>query len=216
MTNPDAIRTLLARAPLMVIVGHGAAGRTALDDAAAAIAGGARLLQLRMERATDRTLLETARRLAALCRDRGASLVVNDRVDIAVAAGARGVHLGLDDLPVAAARSVAGPNLWIGATVHGPAEVAASDGADYVGLGTVFPSPTKPGLSARGPALLRETCPLLDDLPVIAIGGVGPSNARTCLEAGAQGVAVASAVTAAPDPEQATRRLLAAMHAESA
>ncbi|GIW73018.1 MAG: hypothetical protein KatS3mg102_2560 [Planctomycetota bacterium] len=138
---------------------------------------------------------------------------MDDRPDVALAAGADGAHLGQQDLPVAAARAAFGERLVLGATVHGPEEVAQAALADYVGLGTVFPSRTRPELPARGLELIRELVPRLRPLPVFAVGGIDAARARACLQAGADGVAVGAAITAAPDIEAATRQLLAALGA---
>lgn len=174
----------------------------------AALEGGARLFQYREKRADDRVRLAQARELAAIARGEGALLVVNDRPDIAALAGADGVHVGRGDLPADEARRVAAPGALIGTSVHDEKELAAAlaESPDYLGIGTVFASPTKPELGARGLAVLRELAPRAG-MPVYAIGGISPANAASAIEAGAHGVAVTSAVLDAPDVRAAVREL---------
>jgi thiamine-phosphate pyrophosphorylase len=186
-----------------------ARGRSHLEIAAAAIRGGATAVQLRMKDAPARTLMETALSIAAECRDAGVAFIVNDRLDVALAAGAGGVHVGQDDLPADAARALLGPALLLGvsaATVE-EAEAARRAGADYVGVGAVYATSTKGDAGAAvGLARVREiaeACPL----PVVGIGGITVDNAGAVIRAGAAGVAVITAVTMAEDMAAATRRL---------
>lgn len=158
----------------------------------------------------DRQALELVRRVVAAVRPHGAVVVVDDRVDLALAGAADGVHLGALDLPVAEARRIA-PGLLLGATCRDRAEVrrAAEEGADYAGLGPVFATSSKPGLP---PALgLAAITAAAGPLPLLAIGGLDAPRARLAREAGAHGVAVIGALWRPPDPLQAARELLDAV-----
>ncbi|HZS02630.1 MAG TPA: thiamine phosphate synthase [Chloroflexota bacterium] len=174
-----------------------------------ALEAGVRVVQLRHKRAMGRVFYDEARALAALCHAQDALLIVNDRADIAVAAGADGVHVGQDDLPLAAARQVVGEDLLVGVSASFVDEVVAAerDGADYVGFGAMFPTPTKADAEYAGPALLAEARQRAR-LPLVAIGGISARNAAEVLAAGADLLAVVSAVCAAPRPGAAARELL--------
>lgn len=187
----------------MVIVATPEAGREAL-------AGGAPLLELREKRLGTGALFRLAEALAARCREAGALLIVNDRADVAVAAGADGVHGGADDLPPDAARRVVGPTRLVGATAHDPEEVAraAALGADYVGIGTIFGSATKPGLPARGLAALAAALPRLGAARGFAIGGISRERVREVLATGIHGIAVGAAIAEARDIARETARFL--------
>lgn len=187
------------------------AGRPPLDVVRAALAGGAAAVQWRDKDASTRELLLMARGLAALTCAAGALFIVNDRVDVALAAGADGVHLGPDDLPVEVARALLGPRALIGFSAGTPEEARAAEaaGADYLGTGAVYGTLSKGDAGAAiGLAGLAAVC-AATRLPVVAIGGVGLRRAAPCVEAGAVGVAVITAVTAAPDVEGAARALRA-------
>lgn len=181
----------------------------------AAVAGGVTLVQLRDPDAHGRALVEQARALKALLSPLGVPLIINDRVDVAVAAGADGVHLGQDDLTVADARALLGPGAIVGLSVGNPGEYAASDlhGVDYLGVGPVRATGTKGdaglAIGAAGVAVVRA----LTGLPIVGIGGVAADVAGEVIRAGADGVAVVSAVCAAADPRAAAaglRRAIAA------
>ncbi len=175
----------------------------------AAVRGGATVVQLRAKDLPARAFAalagETARRLAPT----GVPLLVNDRVDIALACGAAGVHLGQDDLPVQDARRILGPGAVIGVSVNTPEEArrAAAEGADYVGAGPAFATSTKDTpLAVLGPdgvARIKRA----SGVPVVAIGGITAANAASLAAAGADGVAVVSAVLGSPDPERAAADL---------
>jgi thiamine-phosphate pyrophosphorylase len=183
------------------------------DVARRAIEGGADCLQLREKGLGDRDLLGRARRLVALGRasGRGVSIVVNDRVDIALLAGADGVHLGQDDLGVEDARRVAGFSLLVGVSTENleQARRAARAGADYCGVGPMFTTSTKDKPRIAGPAYLREY--LADEVagarPHLAIGGITPRSIGELAAAGCRGVAVASCVCGSPDPAGVCRDL---------
>jgi thiamine-phosphate pyrophosphorylase len=198
-----------------VILDRTAAGGRDLDEVlAGAIAGGCRLVQLREKAWPSGRVLPLARRLRERCRRHGVTFVVNDRVDLALAAEADGVHLGQDDLPPAAARPLLRPGMLLGLSTHSVAQArAARDaGADYVAVGSMFPTGTKPDFELVGPGLVRELRGEIR-VPLIGIGGITADNAGEVIRAGADGVAVISAVAAAPDPATATRRLLDAVRA---
>lgn len=168
----------------------------------AAIAGGATAVQLRAKQASGRALFEAAVAVVAATRGR-ACVIVNDRMDVALACGADGVHLGPDDLPLSAARRLRPEGFILGGSA-GCAERAAAleaAGADYLGVGAVFDAfGSKPDASApRGTELLREVAGAVQ-IPIVAIGGVNEHNAASCVEAGASGIAVIRAIFADADP----------------
>ena len=173
-----------------------------------AAAGGADVVQFRHKTGTARDRLANLVPTVAACDAAGVPCLVDDHLDLALAAGAGGVHLGALDLPVARARAVAaslGRPFVVGATAAtaGAAAQAEADGADYVGFGPVFPTASKASpASVKGLVGLARTCAAVS-IPVIAIAGLTPERVAPCLEAGAWGVAVMTAVTTAPDPARA-------------
>jgi thiamine-phosphate pyrophosphorylase len=186
-----------------------------LSVAAAALDGGATVIQLRDKSASTRTLVEEGQALRALTRERGALLIVNDRVDVALAVEADGAHIGQDDLPITVARHLLGPEriLGVSAASTGEAEEAVAGGANYLGVGPIFPSPGKADAGpATGVALLTELARRYT-LPLVAIGGITAENVAATLRAGACGVAVITAIVAADDITAATRNLRAAIDA---
>jgi thiamine-phosphate pyrophosphorylase len=196
---------------LIAIRGDLREGRDALLMAlAAAVRGGTTMIQLRLKDENPRTIVEVASAILAIL-PRAVPLVIDDRLDVALASGAAGVHLGADDLPVAAARRIAPPGFVIGASVGCDAEVAGSRGADYVGIGPVFATGSKSDAGAAiGVAELARLAALCA-LPAVAIGGMDASNAREAIESGASGVAAISAIFAARDPEAAARAIRSAV-----
>jgi thiamine-phosphate pyrophosphorylase len=189
------------------------AGRDALGTATIAVKAGAPVVQLRVKGRTDRELYDLGLRLMAVCAEHGAMCLVNDRVDIALAIGAHGTHLGADDLPIAVVRRMAGPDHIIGGTSREPAHAArlVAEGADYLGVGPAYATSTKDGLpDPLGHAGIGAVAAAVS-VPVIAIGGVTAANVAELRSAGAYGVAVVSEVSHAPDPAEATRRLLSAV-----
>lgn len=195
---------------LYVILDRQVAGDRSLPEVLAAVLrGGCRLVQLREKEWPSGRLLPLARQLAEQCRAAGAIFVVNDRVDLAVAIGADGVHLGQDDLPPALARRLMPAGMLLGLSTHSleQARAAQAAGADYVAVGSMFPTGTKPDFQLVGPDLIRKLRPEIR-VPLVGIGGITPENVVEVIRAGADGVAVISAVCAAPDPERATRRFL--------
>jgi thiamine-phosphate diphosphorylase len=198
---------------LYVILDRVAARGRDLDEIlAATLEGGCRMVQLREKEWPSGRLLPLAERLGGRCRRAGVTFIVNDRVDLAVAAGADGVHLGQDDLPPRAARPLLRPGMILGRSTHtlAQAERARDEAADYVAVGSMFETATKPDFELAGPDLLRRIRPLTPQ-PLVGIGGITHENVGDVIRAGADGVAVISAVCGAPDPAAATRRLLAAI-----
>ncbi|MBH23167.1 MAG: thiamine phosphate synthase [Myxococcales bacterium] len=173
----------------------------------AALRGGATTIQLRLKGATAREVFAAAREVLPRCRWHGAPLIINDRLDIALAVGADGVHLGPDDLPVVEARRLAPDGFIVGGSA-GTVEAAQAlerAGADYLGVGAIFDArPSKSNASApRGLEALAEVCAGVR-IPVVAIGGVTRETAPRCVQAGAAGVAVIRAVFGSDDPLRIT------------
>jgi thiamine-phosphate pyrophosphorylase len=195
---------------LYVVLDRAAARGRSLDDLlAAVIDGGCRMVQLRDKDTPAARLVPLAERLLARARRAGVTFVINDRTDLAVAVGADGVHLGQDDLPARLARPLLRPGMILGISTHDVAQAhAARDGgADYVAVGSMFATTTKPDFQLVGPELIRK---LRADIrvPLVGIGGITHGNVAEVIRAGADGVAVISAVCGAPDPAAATRRFL--------
>ena len=188
------------------------ARRGVVETVAAAVAGGVTIVQLRDKTGPARTLAEVGRALLAQLRPLGIPLLVNDRIDVAHAIGADGVHIGQEDLPPAAARTMLGRHAIVGLSITDDTQLGTIDGAvDYVGLGPIFPTGTKadaaPALGEAGFAALRSRIAR----PVVAIGGITLQNAPRALAAGADGIAVVSAICAAIDPRMAAIRLAQAI-----
>ncbi len=195
---------------------HLAPGKDHVAIAEASLAGGADVIQLRDKTGSPRDLLPQARAIQALCRAREATFIVNDRVDIALAAGADGAHVGQEDLPAEAARRLLGPRRILGVSTHSlaQAEAAAQAGADYIGFGPMFRTGTKDtGYAPRGLEGLREVHAAIR-VPILAIGGIDLGNVADVIRAGAMAPAVISAIVAAPDitavAAEFRRRILAA------
>ena len=180
-----------------------------------AVEGGADALQLREPGLPAGEVLRRAHKLRALCRDRGRLLVVNDRPDVALLARADGVHVGQEDLPADLARRVVGDRGVVGVSTHGVAHLrrAARDGADYAGVGPVFPSATKPRDILPGLDYARAAASL-GLLPTVAIAGITPANAAEVWSTGVTAVAATTSVTAAADPAAAARSLRRVSHME--
>ncbi|MDI5970235.1 thiamine phosphate synthase [Streptomyces sp. SL13] len=182
----------------------------------AVLGGGVDVVQLRDKTLEAAEELDHLAVLADACRRHGALLAVNDRADVAHAAGADILHLGQGDLPVPAARALVGDEMLIGRSCHAESEAAAAaadPGADYFCTGPVWPTPTKPGRHAPGLPLVRYAAGLGTGRPWFAIGGIDPANLGEVLAAGARRVVVVRALTEAPDPAAAATRLAAAVRA---
>jgi thiamine-phosphate pyrophosphorylase len=187
-----------------------AAGRDEVEVTRQALAGGARLIQLRDKRREKGVQLPIARALRDLCQERGALFIVNDHVDLALAVEAHGVHVGQKDLPVSAVRRLVSPEMIVGCSTNNPEEArrAEADGADYVSVGRLFPTGSKADTRPATTETLRAVKAAMS-LPVCAIGGINETNIDEVVAAGADMAAVIAAVVAAPDVEEAARRLAA-------
>lgn len=207
-------RARLAAARLYLVCDANPGGRALPDVIRPAIAGGVDVVQLREKELGDEELVAVAVAARALCERLGALLIVNDRPLVARASGADGVHLGQDDVPVAEAREIVGPELLIGLSTHAPDEVdaalpTAGDGSplvDYIGVGPVHETPTKPGRPAVGSELVRHAVERAA-VPFFAIGGLDATNLDEVLDAGATRVVVLRAIADAEDPRAAAEAL---------
>lgn len=214
-------RARLAAARLYLVCDSQPGGRRLSEVLRAAIAGGVDIVQLRDKRLSDRELAETVSTAHTICVQLGALLIVNDRPTVALAAGADGVHVGQQDTHVTRVRELVGGDLLIGLSTHAPAEIDAAAAVldttagsgrgdrsivDYIGVGPVYATPTKPGRPAVGLELVRYAA-LHSRLPFFAIGGIDTGNVQAAAAAGAGRVAVVRAIADAVDPEQAARSL---------
>lgn len=190
-------------------------GRSTVDIVRAAVAGGATCVQLREKECSTRQFVAEARAVRTLLAGTGVPLIINDRIDVALAVEADGVHLGQTDMLLADARRLVGSAMLIGVSAECVEDAvrAQAEGADYVGISPVFSTPTKtdtaPALGLDGVALIRAAV----TLPLVGIGGLGPGNAAKVIQAGCDGVAVVSAIVSAPDPQQAAAELKAIIRA---
>ncbi|MBM4154847.1 MAG: thiamine phosphate synthase [Lentisphaerae bacterium] len=190
-----------------------AGGRPLADVVAAALDGGAGIVQVREKILDSRAFFDEVLAVIRVARALGRPVIVNDRVDVALAAGADGVHVGQGDLPCEAVRRMAGPERIVGVSVGSVAEAVAAEraGADYLGISPVFATPTKtdapPATGLDGLRRIRQAV----RLPLVAIGGIHAGNAADVIRAGADGVAVVSAVMAAADPRAAAAGLVRAV-----
>lgn len=183
-------------------------GRALLDCVREALDGGVTLVQYRAKTASSAEMYAEALQLKALCDSFKVPLIINDRLDIAMAVGAAGVHLGQDDLPCAAARKILGEDYIIGVSAHNPAEAKAAlqSGADYLGCGAVFGTATKADVKKLGTEGLMAIC-REKGLPVVGIGGVTAANYREVRAAGADGAAIVSGILAQPDIRTTVRAI---------
>ena len=183
-------------------------GRALIDCVREALEGGVTLVQYRAKTASSAEMYAEALQLKALCDSFNVPLIINDRLDIAMAVGAAGVHLGQDDLPCAAARRILGEEYLIGVSAHNPAEARAAllCGADYLGCGAVFGTATKADVKKLGTDGLAAIC-WKKGLPVVGIGGVTADNYREVRAAGADGAAIVSGILAQPDIRTTVRAI---------
>ena len=205
----DNRRTRLQRARLYLVCDE-----TAGELVPRALSGGVDIVQLRAKQCPDDEIVSTGRRYARLCAEHDALLIVNDRPDLVEAIGADGVHVGQDDTPVGEARALLGAEPLIGLSTHTDAQIDASNGAevDYIGVGPVHETPTKPGRPAVGLALVRYAARHAQR-PFFAIGGINLANANEVAAAGARRIAVVRALTRVQEPEAMARRLRWALEA---
>jgi thiamine-phosphate pyrophosphorylase len=212
MAAPDERRARLEAARLYLVI-EAAPARAVVPDA---LAGGVGVVQLRDKHRLDHELVEAGRELRAICDRRGALLVLNDRPDLALECGADGVHVGQDDEPVESVRALVGPDVLIGLSTHSPAQVDAAEAApevDYLGVGPVYPTATKPGLAPVGLELVQHAAAHASK-PWFAIGGIDAERAPAVVAAGARRLAVVRAIRDAADPRAAAELLLAAIDGE--
>jgi thiamine-phosphate pyrophosphorylase len=204
MLNPDTL-TLVA-----ITDGVSSDASEVVRRALACVRGGATLVQLRLKDADARTQVEVARALIAALPSR-VPLIMNDRADLAIAAGAAGVHVGPEDLPAAAVRRIVGPDRIIGVSVGNDAEALQASDADYVGIGPVYATASKGDAGAAIGVEELARLLVLCGRPAVAIGGIDATNAAAAIAAGASGVAVIRALFSASDPEEAARLLRSAI-----
>jgi thiamine-phosphate pyrophosphorylase len=212
----------LAAARLYLVCDGAPGGRELSEALPAAIAGGVDVMQLRDKHANDDELLALAALAREICAREGALFVLNDRPDLARECGADGVHVGQEDMPVARARELTGPELLVGLSTHAPAEIdaASADGPpaarpDYIAVGPIHTTPTKPGRPAVGVQLLHYAA-THSRVPFFAIGGLDAGNLGEALAAGATRVCVLRAIADAQDPERAASELRALLDGHSA
>lgn len=193
---------------LCIITDRASSGLSHTEVVSRALAGGATMIQLREKSPNLRVLWEEGKMIRAACRAHSACFIVNDRVDLALALEADGVHLGQEDLPATEARHLLPAGMLLGVSTHSMAQArqAVMDGADYIGVGPIFATRTKirpdPPLGLAGLASIRQAI----KLPILAIGGIGLHEVEEIIRAGADGVAVISAITGAPDITTAVRQ----------
>ena len=175
----------------------------------AALQNGATCIQLREKELDDADFLAEAQEMAALCRRYHVPFIINDKVDIAIACHADGVHVGQEDMAASDVRKRVGDQMMIGVSAHTVEEAleAVRDGADYLGLGAVFSTSTKTDAGAMSFDTLKAICDAVE-IPTVAIGGISPANIMQLAGSGVDGVAVVSAIFGAPDPGQATAQLV--------
>ncbi|MCL6631129.1 MAG: thiamine phosphate synthase [Alicyclobacillus herbarius] len=201
---------LARRLRVYVVTDERPDAETLVDTVRLALAGGATAIQLRRKQELGRRFVELGRALRQLAHDHGALFFINDRVDVAMVVDADGVHIGQDDISCRDARRLLGPDKVIGVSAETVTEArqAEADGADYLGVGAVFPTQSKPDAGYTGLSGLKEIVEAVH-IPVVAIGGIHRGNASDVLRHGADGLAVVSAVMSAPQPDVATAELLA-------
>ena len=207
-------RARLAAARLYLVCDPSPGGRELPDLVHEAVAGGVDIVQLREKLLPDDELLAIAHASSALTRQLGTLLIVNDRPWVAEKAGADGVHVGQDDMPVAQVREIVGPGMLIGLSTHSPEQIDAVDAnlVDYIGVGPIHETPTKPGRPAVGLELIRYAAANAT-VPFFAIGGLDAGNLSEALDAGVSRVCVLRAIAAAEDPQRAARELRDALDA---
>jgi len=215
MSDLDDRRARLRDARLYLICDLRPGGRSLEDVLAAALAGGVDVVQLRDKQASAEQLIAAAQAARPLCDEARALLILNDRPELVQAAGADGCHVGQDDMEPAAARERAGSDRLVGQSTHFPDEVAAAAEADYIGVGPVYATPTKPGRHPVGVELVRFAA-FHAPVPFFAIGGIDAGNINEVVSAGADRIAVVRAIAAAADPRAAAEQLRAALPADQA
>lgn len=195
---------------LYLVTDHGLSrGRTNLQVIKKAVEGGVKVVQLREKEATTRHFLNEARAAREFCGHHNVTFIINDRIDIAMAVDADGVHVGQDDMPIEYARKILGYDKIIGISAFDEKEAREAEkaGANYIGVSPIYTTPTKPeldkGVGLDGLRRIRQAV----EIPLVAIGGLGPSNAYDVMMAGADGIAVVSAIVSADDPAESARAI---------
>ena len=198
---------------MCVLLTEASCARPWADTLRAVIAGGADCIQVREKSLADRHLLARIRAAIEIARPAGAAVIVNDRVDLALAAGADGVHVGRGDLPPDEVRRLSGDRLLVGASTHSLDETraAVAAGAHVCGVGAMFASPTKPDVAPSGPAYLRAYLAAFPHVPHLAIGGIDAARAAELAALGCRGVAIGAAACAARDPAAAVHAIRAVL-----
>ena len=204
-TLGDRRRARLEQARLYLILEARPQGREPGAVLMGALRGGVDIVQLREKELADDALVAVARVFRSFCDEHGALFILNDRPDLVAAALADGVHVGQGDVPVAQARAVVGADALVGLSTHSLAEIRSANGADYIGVGPVWATPTKPGRPAVGLDLVRAAAAEAT-VPFFAIGGIDLGNAAAVVAAGATRLSVRRAISSAEDPEAAARR----------
>jgi thiamine-phosphate pyrophosphorylase len=201
-------RARLRAARLYLVCGANPDGSELPTLLRGAIAGGVDIVQLREKHLANEELASVAKAARVLCEHLGTLLIVNDRPWVARESGADGIHVGQDDIPAAEVRELVGPDMLIGVSTHSPEQIDAVDASvvDYIGVGPIHETPTKPGRPAVGTELIRYAA-AHSPVPFFAIGGLDASNLASALDAGATRVCVLRAIAAAEDPESAARAL---------
>ena len=190
-------------------------GNSHLEVARQAISGGAKTIQLRDKLQDKKELLPVAQQLRKLCREHGVLFIINDHLDLALATDADGLHLGQKDLPTKVVRKLLPIDKILGCSTNTVAEAvtAQAEGADYIAVGSMYPTPTKETAIIVGPDRLRQVRQAVS-LPLVAIGGINKDNAAEVIAAGADSLAVISAVLQADSPEEASRQIVARIEAQ--
>jgi thiamine-phosphate pyrophosphorylase len=216
-SRPDQFLALLQRTKIYAVTDDSLGTEQLLAAVDQLLEAGVRLFQYRDKIRSDRERVEVASLLGERVHLQGGLLIVNDRVDVALAANADGAHLGQDDLPLAVGRTMLGPKRVLGASASYLPEIAPAVGAgiDYLGFGAVFPTGTKPDAEFAGLGLFEEACRCAT-VPVVGIGGINASRAGAVVACGAAGVAVVSALFRAADPAEAARELFRALGRDGA
>jgi len=183
-------------------------GRTVLEDVGSAIHAGVKIIQYREKDLTTREMIDEAGKICRLCRENDVLFIINDRVDIALAVDADGVHLGNEDMPYEAARRILGNTKIIGLTVHDVGEAIEAEriGADYIGISPIFETTTKPDAGTPAGTDLIKYIKKAVKIPFVAIGGINQDNIKSVLEAGARSIAVISAIVTKDDVEKECKK----------
>ncbi len=182
--------------------------KTVIEDVKSALRAGVKIIQYRDKNKNTKEMIEEAGKICGLCRKKGALLIINDRVDVALAVDSDGVHLGSEDMPYRTARKILGDNRIIGLTVHNTEEAIAAEraGADYIGVSPVFNTSTKPDAGVPGGLKLIREAKEKIKISFVAIGGINETNIADVIAAGTKSAAIISAIVTKPDVEKECRK----------